>query len=189
MQRRGWARSRAQMGAHLKLSPSGLHRAGPPPGVTPARGSGTPLPPPGCPQSDPAIWPQCELGLCGLGGGQISAELQPWPSPGPPCSPGPVTAQGQALPCSLPTMQCPGELPGHQHRGALEGRGREAHRPGAVPQVLGTVAVAVVLRQLRSRVAIIIPQGRVHAVRQQGLAALQEEGGHVTTANSLHPSS
>lgn len=37
LQRPGWVRSCAQMGAQLKLSPSGLHRAGPPPGVTPPR--------------------------------------------------------------------------------------------------------------------------------------------------------
>lgn len=189
LQRRGWARSCAQMGACLKLSPSGLHRAGPPPEVTSPEDPRPHSHPLGYPQRDPAVWPECEHGLCGLGGGQISAELQPRPSPGPPCSPGPLTARGQALPCSLPTTRCPDELPGHQHRGAWEGRGRKAHRPGAVPQVLGTVSVAVVLRQLRGSVAVIIPQGGVHAVGQQGLAALQEGGRHVTTANSPHPPS
>ena len=98
LQRRGWARSCAQMGARLKLSPSGLHRAGLPPEVTPPEDPGPHSHPPGCPQRDPAVWPECEHGLCGLGGGQISAELQPWPSPGPPCSPGPLTARDQALP-------------------------------------------------------------------------------------------
>lgn len=72
-------------------------------------------------------------------------------------------------------------------QGGREGRGRAAHRPGAVSQVLGTVAVAMVLRQLRGRVAVLIPQGGVHAVGQQGLAALRGAWGADTREHRQLP--
>lgn len=49
---------------------------------------------------------------------------------------------------------------------------REAHLPGRLPQVLGAVLVSVVLGQVRRRVPVFVPQGVVHTVRDQGLAAL-----------------
>lgn len=53
---------------------------------------------------------------------------------------------------------------------------REAHLPGRLPQVLGTVLVSVVLGQVRRRVTVLVPQRVVHVVGDQGPAALRGGG-------------
>lgn len=107
LQRPGWVRSRAQLGARLKLSLLGCTGLARLLGSRPREPGRDPTPTPECPQPDPAAWPECERGLCGLQGGQISAELQPQPSPGPPCSP----ETRPSPPPSRPQGGRPGELP------------------------------------------------------------------------------
>lgn len=62
----------------------------------------------------------------------------------------------------------------------------ETYRPGYFPQVLGAVWVSVVLSQVRCCVTVFVPQGGVHMVGDEGLAALPG-GAQVTHGTHTWP--
>ena len=57
---------------------------------------------------------------------------------------------------------------------------RGAYRPGGLLQEAGAVPVSIVVGQVGCRAPIFVPQGGVHVVRDQRLAALQGGGTRAT---------
>lgn len=124
-----------------------------------------------------------------LGNLRPIAHRSPGSATAPATALAPVTARHGPGPCpspcrrpAQPQSDSPGPGPssypvrGPRHAGPGRLGRHEAHLPGRLPQELGAVPVSVVLGQVGRGVAVLVPQGVVHVVGDQGLAALRGGG-------------
>lgn len=150
----------------------------------PCHGPSRPLPQP-CHGSVTAL--SQPLWLPGPGPGPRPADLQRWLSRGQTPSPGNSMASAMSF-VSNSAIRAAG-VPSPRPPGTDGDRG--AYRPGGLLQEAGAVPVSVVVGQVGCRAPIFVPQGGVHVVGDQRLAALQGGGtrataGLPTCAHSAH---
>lgn len=153
---------------------------------------------PGWQGKSATCWLRGHVGLAASRQGRLARDLgnlrpiahrSPGSATAPATALAPVTARHGPGPCpspchrpAQPQSDSPGPGPssypvrGPRHAGPGRLGRHEAHLPGRLPQELGAVPVSVVLGQVGRGVAVLVPQGVVHVVGDQGLAALRGGG-------------